>query len=64
MFDHYQAICMHSMNVSQSPGRLSRETCGMLVKKEFFTVGVRLIHVPGTWNVAPYLVPGDSVGIV
>jgi len=55
---------MHSMNVSQSPGRLSRETCGMLVKKEFFTVGIRLIHVPGTWNVAPYHVPGDSVGIV
>jgi hypothetical protein len=30
-----------------------------LLEKGFFTVGTKLIHVPGTWSVAPYHVPGD-----
>jgi hypothetical protein len=39
---------------------------GTLLKKRFSTVETKLIHVlgmemhvPGTWNVAPYHVPGD-----
>jgi expansin (peptidoglycan-binding protein) len=42
---------------------VERET---LVEKGFSTVGTKLIHVPGTgthvlgtWNMAPYHVPGD-----
>jgi hypothetical protein len=39
---------------------------GTLLEKGFSIVGTKLIHVPGTgthvpgtWNVAPYHVPGD-----
>jgi hypothetical protein len=62
--------CCTAVTVTEFPELLSRGTRiverGTLLDKGFSTVGTKLIHVPGTgthvpgtWNVAPYHVPGD-----
>jgi hypothetical protein len=45
----------HSQN-SRNDWVVERKT---LIEKGFSTIGMKLIHVPGTWNVARYHVPGD-----